>query len=176
MHSSRDGLRTVTKRSLNSSLYIPAHGVYARPCDRAPAGKLKGAAREGTSPTQVCSSPSGLISRCLFRRQTQRSRSIGTFKFALDAGVSRRCQLSHFVKRIANMALRRTQEAAFSAHARVRQCGPSFEFVRISSPTYGSFWEGADLDHRLLLYYAYSETGRSLSSSVFGVQRSLMIF
>lgn len=52
------------------------------------------------------------------------------------------------------MAPGRTQEAAFSAHARVRQCGLSIEFVRMSRPTYGRLWEGADLDCRLHLYHA----------------------
>lgn len=66
------------------------------------------------------------------------------------------------------MALGRTQEAAFSAHVRVRQVGASV-------PTYVSLWEGEDLQRRLLLYHAYSETGRSLSSSVFGVKRFLMV-
>lgn len=76
------------------------------------------------------------------------------------------------------MALGRTQEAAFSAHARGRQGGPSVEFVRMSDPTYGSFREGADLERRLLLYRAYSETSRQagLSSSVFGVKKYSMVF
>lgn len=74
----------------------------------------------------------------------QQRRSIGTFKFALDAGLCRQRQLSHFVTRIANMALGGGEEAALSARARVRQGSTNVEFVRMSCPKHGSFWEGVD--------------------------------
>lgn len=50
---------------IKQQLIVSALGVDARPSNRAPAGNPKGDAREGASPTQVCSSTSGLISRCL---------------------------------------------------------------------------------------------------------------